>query len=95
MQDQELTVLESTDNVAEREGLPLYYDGTPLLTELPAENSNFATALNSGYMLVRSTRTGEAKTLPIDPLRVHKLYSISDFEMKDRRVRPRPEIPKR
>ena len=49
----------------------------------------FQMSIDSGTMLVKSIKTGEVKTLAVEPGTVLKNVALSNFEVRDARVQPK------
>ena len=56
---------------------------------IATEAGKFQMSIDSGTMLVKSIKTGEVKTLAVEPGTVLKNVALSNFEVRDARVRPK------
>ena len=56
---------------------------------IATEAGKFQMSIDSGTMLAKSIKTGEVKTLAIEPGTVLKNVALSNFEVRDARVQPK------
>lgn len=56
---------------------------------IATEAGKFQMSIDSGTMLAKSIKTGEVKTLAVEPGTVLKNVALSNFEVRDARVQPK------
>lgn len=73
----------------------LKLDREALGLSVASEAGKFKMALDSGAMMVKSVKTGEVKTLAIEPgIALKNNVSLSGFEVRDDRVTPKHNFTK-